>query len=85
VINLSDATVRDMVAELERWGLDAAVVTAPRAARNAFADELRARRVPPLPGLLAALPATLVRLRRGRRVRLCPGAPVASADSRPGK
>jgi hypothetical protein len=51
-MNLTDATVEDMVAELERRGLQAAVVTAPRAAQDAFADELRARRVTPLPGLL---------------------------------
>jgi hypothetical protein len=41
-----------MVAELERRGLQSAVVTAPRAAQDAFANELRARRVTPLPGLV---------------------------------
>ena len=41
-----------MVAELERRGLHAAVVTAPRAAQSAFAEELRVRRVTPLPGVL---------------------------------
>jgi hypothetical protein len=51
-MNLTDATVEDMVAELERRGLQAAVVTAPRAAQDAFAGELRARGVTPLPGLV---------------------------------
>jgi hypothetical protein len=44
-MNLTDATVEDMVAELERRGLQAAVVTAPRAAQDGFAvprgDQLR--------------------------------------------
>jgi hypothetical protein len=64
-MNLTDATVEDMVAELERRGLDAAVVTAPRAAQDAFADELRDRHVTPLPGLLPrdmTVPPITVRL-----------------------